>query len=374
VRKSSEPAVTMSRSDAFGFLCTLLSLNESLEQTDQLRRAAQSGSIPWDAVVDHASRQWVSAAVSYTLHRKGLKNVLPKDLEDYFEGMATLNRQRNERLRAEAIDMARILNSVGITPVFLKGAANLFGGLYPDPAQRIMLDLDALISTEQLTIAVRAMQAHGYNELVDTAFPAHHHYPPLGRAGGTASIELHTTPLDFLAPPLLSSAEIVEHATELSIEGVRFAVPSACCRLVHCIVHTHFSDHAYIYGDLSLRELLDTALLSRAETIDWRLISKRFNTRRGKMALAFHLLAARLLGAQSSDVDTSTSLGYVLFRRAQIQTAFPGIATSTKILLRPWLLLLRALSHPLLRRRLLSCLFDPTWYARQWRMLWSGAS
>jgi hypothetical protein len=363
----------MNRRRAFEFLCGLLSLDESPALRDRLRRMAQSGTIPWDAFVAHAGRQWVSAAVSHALHRKDLKKDLPEDLTDFFDGMATLNRQRNDLIRVETLGLTRILNGVGIRPIFLKGAANLLAGLYPDRAQRMMLDVDVLLPAGQLMAGVTALHANGYNQLSDIGIPAHHHYPPLGQPGATASVELHVEPLDYMARRFLSGAEIAEQAVELSIEGARFAVPSTFCRLVHGVAHTHFSDHAYILGQLSLRELLDTALLTSTETIDWRAISARFDARHGKTALAFHLLAAdRLLGARNQDAGTAGGFAHLLFRRAQFQANYPRLQAWNKILLWPWLMLMRCLSHPLLRRRLFRSVFDRTWYVRQWRVLRSG--
>jgi hypothetical protein len=126
----------VSRRLAFDFLCRLLSLEESHEPYDCLNRAAQPHGVFWSDMVSLASEQRVSAAVWPALCRKRAVGDLPKDVADYFEGVATLNRMRNAKILSEAIELTGILNDVGAIPIFLKGGANLLSGLYPDSAMR----------------------------------------------------------------------------------------------------------------------------------------------------------------------------------------------------------------------------------------------
>jgi hypothetical protein len=360
----------MSRREAFDFLCGLLSVDESPELHDRLRRTLQPGLVSWPDVVAIASKQWVSAAVWPALRRKSLRDDQSGDAIDYFEGMATLNRQRNTRLRAEAIELTRILNSLDVTPIFLKGAANLLADLYPDQAMRMMLDLDVLVPPSRVSECAAALLKAGYLQLGDIDFSAHHHHPPLSRPGAEAAIELHTDPLDIQFRRLLPFADVSQHAVAMTIDGAHLAVPAAWCRLVHGVAHAQFADHAFIYGRLPLRDLLDTALLSQSETIDWDAVAARFPTRCAGAMLAFHLTATRrLLGGEIPAKLASTRFEGILFRRALVQVAHPSLPAWIESLLRPLLLLRRSLSHTALRRRLARNLLDPAWYWRQWRMV-----
>lgn len=360
----------MSRREAFDFLCGLLSVDESPERHDRLRQTLQSGSVSWPDVVAIASRQWVSAAVSPALRRRSLRDDQSKEAIDYFEGMTTLNRQRNTILRAEAIELTRILNSLDVTPIFLKGAANLLSDLYPDPAMRMMLDLDVLVPPSRVSDCAETLRKAGYVQLGDIGFPAHHHYPPLGRPDAEAAVELHVDPLDIQFQRLLSFADVSHHAVTMTIDGARLAVPAAWCRLAHCVAHTQFVDHAFIYGILPLRDLLDTALLSSSATIDWDAVAARFSTRCAGTMLAFHLAATRrLVGGDIPEKLAATRFEGILFRRALVQVAHPSVPAWIESLLRPLLLLRRSLSHSVLRRRLARNLLDPTWYWRQWQMV-----
>jgi hypothetical protein len=359
----------VNRQKTFHLLCGLLSLEDSTEPGERLDGEASLDAIVWHDAIALASEQWVSAAVWWSLCRK-TRPYVPTDVADYFEGVATLNRLRNAKLRAQALELARILNGVGVVPVFLKGAAHLLSDLYPDPAMRMMLDLDVLLPATQLDRCVAALRANGYAEMCDNGFPLHHHYPPLGRPGAAALIELHVEPLDTQFRGLLSHDEVFRHAVEITLEHALLAVPATWCRLVHCVAHTQFADGALIYGRLQLRDLLDTTLLSRWGNVDWGAVRKHFASRHQRTALVFHLISAsRLFSGTFARQDLTDPFAQALFRRAQVQAVHPRLQKWVEALLWPWLLLRRIFSHSMLQRRLLMCLVDRSWRDRQWRML-----
>jgi len=326
----------------------------------------------WDTLVALASEQLVAPALSTALRQLDLVDILPSEAVDYFDGLATLNRQRNARVCAEAVALVHRLNGVGVVPVLLKGGANLLSGLYADPAFRVMVDLDVLVPVERISDCAAALHRHGYHVLFDSGFPAHHHYPALGQAGAAASVELHVEVLDRSCSRLLGPAEVFATAASVETEGTRFAVPSPEHRLIHTIAHVQLANLDYILGRLALRELLDFALLSRAfaGAIDWDDIARRFSEHRGATALSFHSLAAQdLLGVRTPVRLRGGKVARILYWRAKRQADQPELLGLTVWLLRPLVLLIRALSRAPLRRRLLRNMTDPVWYRRQWSII-----
>jgi hypothetical protein len=285
--------------------------------------------------------------------------------------MAVLNRQRNERLLNEAVELAAILNEIGVVPVFLKGAAHLLSGLYPDAAHRVMVDLDALVPADRLSDCAARLRGREYDLLTDADFSGHHHYPPLGRPGTLAAVELHDEPLDVLCRRLLPPEAVLGSAVVFERGGAKLAVPSGRCRLIHAIAHAQLADHAYLYGHLGLRELLDYARLHEAfaHETDWGEIARLFAASGAATAFEFHLLAAERLLAVPVDARVRISgAARALYRRALWQAGHPAWSRCGARLLRPCLLLRRSLSDAMLRRRLVRSLGDWTWYRRQWRM------
>jgi hypothetical protein len=361
----------MSRTAAFHFLCGCLSRSVVGAQ-DALLQSARNPAFAWETFVQIAAEMLVAPAVLDALRSKNLIAALPADVINFFDGVATLNRQRNEWLVSEAIAHAAMLNEIGVVPVFLKGGAYLLSGLYPDLALRLTLDLDVLVPAERLSDCVDRLRADGYKELLTNwDFSGHHHYSPLWREGTTAALELHSEPLDALHRRLLPAAEVLREAVVLQRGPVKLAVPSARCRMIQAVAHAQLADQAYIFGQLPMRELVDFTRLYEtfAGAIDWHELTQRFANCGFATAFELHLLAAeRLLALPIETPIRVSATARALYRRALWQVGHPRWSRLGIRLLRPWFLLRHSLSDPVLRRRLVRSLGNWTWYKRQWRM------
>ncbi|MGO9356653.1 MAG: nucleotidyltransferase family protein [Xanthobacteraceae bacterium] len=362
----------MSRAIAFRFLCGCLSQELTDPRRAELRETAQSNAFDWTTFVELASGQLVAPGLLAMARDNRLDEVIPGDVVGYFDGMATLNRQRNEAILEEIAGLASVLNAVSVVPVLMKGGAHLVSGLYADPGHRIMLDLDLLVPADRMDDCAAALRSRGYEALWDNGYPAHHHYPPLGRVGGIVSVELHAQALDDPFSRLLAPDEIFESASTVNFRGARIAVPSPQARLIQAIAHAQLSNHGYLYGEIALRELLDAARLSQIHRaqLDWHDIHRRFTAARATVALGYHVCAAHvLLGLPAPPQLQTIAIARALVAAAVWQVAHPDILDIRTRLLRPGLQLRRALSRPALRRRLLDNLRDPAWYRRHWTAL-----
>jgi Uncharacterised nucleotidyltransferase len=361
----------MSRVAAFHFLCGCLSRNLVGSQ-EALLHSAQNPAFAWETFVQVAGEALVAPAVLDALRSKNLVKAFPSDVIDFFDGVATLNRQRNERLVSEAIALAAILNEIEVLPVFLKGGAHLLSGLYPDLALRLALDLDVLVPADRLSNCVSRLSAYGYKELLTNwDFSGHHHCPPLGRQGSIAAVELHSEPLDPPHRQLLPAGDVLRDVVVLQRGTVKLSVPSARCRMVQAVAHAQLADQAYIFGQLPVREFIDYARLHEAfaREIDWSEFVERFAACGFATALEFHLLAAdRLFGVPIAPPIRISATASGLYRRALWQVGHPRWSRLGIRLLRPWVLLRHSLSDSVLRRRLLRNLGNWTWYRRQWRI------
>ena len=89
---------------------------------------------------------------------------------------------------------------------------------------------------------------------------SHHHYPPLGRPGDSASIELHVEALDVPHSRLPAIGRNLCNVGALS-DDARLALPSVQARLIMAVAHSQLANHACLYGEAPLRELLDVLQL-----------------------------------------------------------------------------------------------------------------
>ena len=94
----------------------------------------------------------------------------------------------NALLCRELDGILAALTHAGVPVILLKGAA-LIKTIYADPAERPMSDLDLLVRRIHIRPAVRALQAAGYQRLMDNYI--RYHVLLLDRQAGRVSVELH---------------------------------------------------------------------------------------------------------------------------------------------------------------------------------------
>jgi len=358
--------------ETFAFLCAVLSRAPPGLRREALGQAVATGRLSWPWLVRLASEHQVAPGVHAALARCGLAEHLPADLLDFFEAMAALNRERNLNIRSEALALAGLLNGLAVTPVFLKGGAELLSGLGRDPGERPLLDLDVLVPAQALGDCVRLLQRHGYVSQLHTDSPLSHHAAPLWRKGDVAAIELHADVLAYPFGALLPADEVRRTARPVAGEGMALAVPSPLARVVHAVAHAQLVDLGLAYGRLELRSLLDVACLAErhGDELDWEGVQDRFARHRQAAALGVFLHAARrLVGAPLPEPPVRSRVVALLCRRALWQAGAPRAGAAMARLLRPPLLLSRSLSHRALRRQLVRNLVNPLWLKRHLRQL-----
>lgn len=358
----------MSRTAAFEFLCECLSCPG---EPESLRRRVEARDFRWTSFATVAHEYLVASAVPFSLQDIELRKALPQATLEYFDGVARTVRRCNAQVMDEAVEVAAILNRIGVTPVFLKGGANLLRGLYPDPAMRQMVDLDVLVPHNRIDDCIACLHDDGFRQLHDYRHPRAHHAPALGRPNLPLPIELHHQVLAHPYNKFLTAEEV--QTTSVILDGYDsvIAVPSVTCSFIQNVAHAQLGNHDYLYGRIDLRALLDFSLLAKiyAQEIDWDAIRRRFSRCGGGTALNFHLLCARnLLRVQmgSSGPDT---VARFLYWRALYLIAKPKLLDLGVRLTRPWLLVRRELSDAALRRRLVGNVTDQAWWARHLRLL-----
>lgn len=353
------------------FLCDALA-RDGGEQ----RRARLAGFIAaapdWPALVHLAGEQKVTPALASALTRWGLLARLPADLRDYLTAAAALNRARNRALLAELEEVAQTLNTAGLVPLAMKGAANLLAGLYDDPAERLLVDLDLLLPAADLAAGVAALRAAGWQQ-VGPAEMTLHHAPALHRAGCLATVELHRDPLDQPWQALLGGREMLAAAAPRHLGTARLLLPAAGHRLAQALAHGALADRSLALGRLALRDLDDAARLAAAPAVAAAALERRFAAVGQPAALAAMAAALDELLGCALPLPTlplaARRRGARWFRRTLTASRRPLRAALRARITRPWLLLRRSLAEPALRRRLLRMLARPAWYRRQWNSL-----
>ena len=105
-----------------------------------------------------------------------------------------LNRKRNQQILAQAKSLNELLLSNNVTPIFRKGTGNLLAGIYEDIAERMIGDIDFIVSKEDYLKVIKLLRNFGYSEIApyEYYFPDEKHYRRLQKENSIAAVEIHS--------------------------------------------------------------------------------------------------------------------------------------------------------------------------------------
>ncbi len=177
------------------------------------------------------------------------------------EHIADTNRDRNKQIIFQAKELNTLLLSHNITPIFIKGTANLLAGLYNDITERMVGDIDFLFSSQDYPKAIEVLKEHGYHytDNPESLKPEHRHYPRLIKKEYIAAIEIHSELLrksysqEFNYDTIKSSIQVVDNVAMLSDANM----------LNLTILAGQINDYRFLYRRIALRNAYDVFLLSK---------------------------------------------------------------------------------------------------------------
>tara|TARA_X000000950_G_scaffold174357_1_gene211977 strand:- start:1192 stop:2058 length:867 start_codon:yes stop_codon:yes gene_type:complete len=175
--------------------------------------------------------------------------------------LSKINRNRNEKILVQAKELNSLLLSNNIRPLFLKGTGNLLAGLYEDIAERLVGDIDILISKEDYPKAIRLLRDSGYSELENQEyfFPETKHYRRLQKKNSIAAVEIHK---ELIIDKYTS--EFNYNFVDKDCQVIRdFALLSYANKLNLTIIANQINDSGFYYKTLALRNAYDVFLLSK---------------------------------------------------------------------------------------------------------------
>ena len=327
-------------------LVGILRIGKDVERTERLRAAIKEGRVSWETTVALAELHLLLPALWPALVEKRLAEPVPPTLRRFLierernsadgtarrnvmlflEDRFSANAARNRLIRAQLAEIIGALNAAGVVPGLIKGARLLLAGDWRYVAGRTLRDIDLLLAPGDWAAGMEAMQSVGY-------LPIHgdHDQPQQGaalvRQGGSAEIDLHTTPLTLhepvSLPSYLTAEGFWERAATITDEGLVYRLLPAAEALVHGIVHTEIADLNYAAGDWTLRYLHETAVLSQDPAIDWSVLAALAGTPLS-VAVEAHLLAARdLFGAALPEGFAYSPAAHRQFRRCRRNISHP---------------------------------------------------
>ncbi|MDB3976912.1 nucleotidyltransferase family protein [Flavobacteriaceae bacterium] len=253
----------MSYKDVLYFVAMCLTISQEKKNKQIIEARLKKNDIDWEFVVEVSTGHYVFPAMYCALKRECFLTYLPQELLNFMEHVADTNRDRNTQIISQAKELNTLLLSHNITPIFIKGTANLLAGLYSDIAERMVGDIDFLFSSQDYPKAIQLLKENGYYKQKELAtkypYPWSKHYPRLIKKNHIAAVEIHDKLLiekyanAFNYNTIKSSIQVVDN----------FAMLSEAHMLNLSILANQINDYRFHYKTISLRNAYDVFLLSK---------------------------------------------------------------------------------------------------------------
>ena len=242
------------------FTAKSLSISTSSKSLEEIEKVLKSQKIDWDLFVKISTSQLVLPTLYCNYKRNHLLPFLPEDLVAYMQEITSLNRDRNLQIIEQINELNSLLRQNGVNPIFIKGAGYLKQGLYDDSAERMVGDIDFLVSKNEYDLAAKILSDRNYKPVSNLGydFPNFKHHPRLYNEDHIAAVEIHKEMI------------IEKYALEFNYETIKnsiiqkdgFSVLSIDDQKALSIFSNQINDYGHNFKSLGLKNAYDFLLLN----------------------------------------------------------------------------------------------------------------
>jgi len=250
-----------SKNNTYKYTIQLIAEILSFENSNEyLRKKLKSGNIDWDTFVMVSSRQLVLTTCYCRLEQRELLNLIPDDLVLYLKDITTINRNRNLKLIDEIKEISQAFQTAKIDYVLLKGSALLIGNYYKDCGERMVGDVDILVSPRDISKAYQLIKDLGYQQSIGFNYEnkEFRHLPRQFTGDKFAAIELHSSVLDQKYKNHIDDKLILKNKTNCN--GIN--IPSSYFLNITNIMGVQINSKGYRYRQWFLRTMYDSVILN----------------------------------------------------------------------------------------------------------------
>ena len=294
----------MTYKEALFFTGKCLTILHEKHNYESIEKELKNGQVNWEAVVKVSTSHFVFPAMYINLKKAGFLKYLPNDLVTYMNHITDLNRVRNEQILEQALALNQLLLKHDIKAIFLKGTANLLEGLYEDIAERMVGDIDILVSKNDYHKSINIILNDGYNPIKKTKNIKwfHWHYPRVIKDGSIAALEIHNK---LLRKPFHKHLEL----EALSVyKRNNFYYLSKKDKVLNAILPKIFNDNLYYSKKISLKTAYDVYLLTKKINKEVIFSNQKINT---KLNNVLNLIGFNLNSNITKCVQDKYSLKYI---------------------------------------------------------------
>ena len=250
----------MTYKETLFFVGKCLTITHEEQNRILVKKEIDSGNVDWDNVVKLSTKHYVFPALYCNLKRANFLHYLPEELANYMKHITDLNRNRNLKIIAQAKEINELLLTNNITPVFLKGTANLLEGLYEDIAERMVGDIDFIVDKNTANKALKILSTNQYTHLTKPLKQLGYlkHYPRMVKKGNINAIEVHLE-MTLKKFSTIFNYQIIKPYLR---KKDTFTLLSHEHQVAHTIINKQLNDYGYLYKNIALRNYYDLFLLS----------------------------------------------------------------------------------------------------------------
>ena len=185
--------MNFSYSDSIFFISRLLSLRYSKKHFNQIQKLLKNNSVNLDLIVKTSSEHMLLPALYFNLKKQNLLKYIPAELENYLKNIFTINRNRNCEILRQVDSLNELFTNFKIKPVYIKGVSNIYSGLYDDIGERMIGDIDFIVSKSQFVKSISLLKENGYSEIEELSEPLPNlrHYKRLVNPNFISAVEIH---------------------------------------------------------------------------------------------------------------------------------------------------------------------------------------
>ena len=245
------------------FIAKSLSISLKGKNLEKVKKVLKSQKIDWDLFVKISTNQLVLPALYCNYKRNNLLQFLPNDLVAYMQEITSLNRDRNLQITEQINELNNLLEQNSVTPIFIKGASYLIQGLYDDSAERMIGDIDFLLSHGEYIKSIDLIFDNGYELLKNSKHlrPGKRHFSRLVKNDKIAAVEIHKEMI------------VEKYASEFNYETIKnniiqingFSVLGYNDQKALSIFSNQINDNGFDYKTIGLKNAYDFLLLNSKE-------------------------------------------------------------------------------------------------------------
>lgn len=251
----------MNYKETLFFVAQCLTITLDKKNRILIEKRLKTKNIDWKAVVKLSTTHYVLPALYCNLKRSDFLIYLPKDLVAYMRYITNLNKERNKKIINQVKELNNQLLEKNITPLFIKGAGNLFAHMYENIAERMIGDIDFIFSKKDYSKAIRILREFGYSEVEKRKYYyfVTKHYRRLIKDNNIAAIEIHKELItekyikNFNYKFVSVDSQIIQDINVLSYAN----------KLNLSIISGQINDNDFYYKSISLKNAYDVFLLSK---------------------------------------------------------------------------------------------------------------